>query len=394
MLWHPFTQAKTASTPLCIVKGEGAYLIDEHGKGYLDLIASWWVTLHGHGHPVIARALHEQAQTLEQVIFANLTHPPANLLSQELCQLTKMDRVFFSDNGSTAVEIALKIALQYFWNHGEKQRNFFVNLEGGYHGDTFGAMAVGRTSGYYAPFESHLMPTFVIPYPKDEQHSLDVLEDLLKKHGNTMAALIVEPLIQGASGMRIYSAAFLQKIGEMAREKNILVIFDEVMTGFGRTGKMFAKDHIDFKPDLMCLSKGLTGGFLPMAATLTTETIYNAFLGDDFQTAFLHGHSYAGSPLGCAAGLASLSLFNDTTWENIVMIEKVHKERCNGRTFGTVGAFEVDSAQQAQDLQQKFLKEGLYLRPIGKTFYILPPYCLKENELNFAYDIIDHFCFA
>lgn len=292
-IWHPFTQERTAPLPIAIEKAVGSYLYDEKGAAYLDLISSWWVNLHGHGHPDIAKAIYDQARQLEHVIFARFTHEPAVSLCEKLQALLpqKLSRFFFSDNGSTAVEVALKMACQYWSNKGFPEKTLFLSFEGGYHGDTFGSMSVG-TSAFHRPFSKLCFPTLTLPFPATwegdqeveakENHALNVLEDLLKTNGSQISALILEPLIQGVSGMRVCTPEFMKKVVDRVRAAGILVIFDEVMTGFGRTGTHFALEQTKVVPDFLCLSKGLTGGFLPLALTVTTEDVYEAFLSDHF----------------------------------------------------------------------------------------------------------------
>lgn len=413
-VWHPFTQAQTAPAALPIVRGEGAYLYGEDGKAYCDLISSWWVNLHGHAHPAIAAAIAQQAATLEHVLFAGFTHAPAAQLAEQLVRLLPdgLARVFFSDNGSTAVEIALKMSYQYWFNQGVPQRRLFVAFEGAYHGDTFGAMAAARETHFFAPFQPFLFDVRLLPYPDTwqgddtvalrEAQALARLDALLEKEGEHIAALIVEPLLQGASGMRLCRAAFLDAVVARVRAHGILVIFDEVMTGFGRTGRLFACQHTHTVPDLICLSKGLTGGFLPLAATVASEAIHAAFLGEHFSTALAHGHSYTGNPLGCAAALASLALFKtEATLERIVALEAVHHEKISPlvaqgiiqrpRVLGSVAAFEIGAetgygAAIGKRVQETCLEAGLVVRPLGNVVYLLPPYCLTPEELSNAYD--------
>ncbi|TAK90988.1 MAG: adenosylmethionine--8-amino-7-oxononanoate transaminase [Burkholderiaceae bacterium] len=416
-VWHPFTQAHTAPAPLPIVRGAGAYLYDEQGKAYCDLISSWWVNLHGHAHPAIAEAIAAQARTLEHVLFAGFTHAPAAELAQALTAAlpAPLERVFFSDNGSTATEIALKMSYQYWYNRSEKQRTLFLAFDGAYHGDTFGAMAAGRTSSFFNPFQPFLFETRTLPWPHTwigdhdietrEAQALLTLDTVLQQDGHRIAALIVEPLIQGASGMRCVRPQFMRAVIERVRAMNILVIFDEVMTGFGRTGKMFACEHIGITPDLICLSKGLTGGFLPMAVTVATDAIYQAFLGEHFSSAFAHGHSYTANPLGCAAALASLHLFNEEgSLQKIAALEHVHRDalqklaqhpRVNcPRVLGSIAAFNLDAAHAPYDaslgrqVQQHCLDAGLIVRPLGNTVYLLPPYCLTPEQLQDTYDTL------
>lgn len=408
-IWPPFTQTRTAPEPIRMVRGQGASLFTEDGTELLDLISSWWVNLHGHAHPVIAQAIAQQARTLEHVIFAGFTHSPAEQVAQRLCQLSGLDRVFFSDNGSTSVEVALKMALQFFRN-ADVPRQRILALEGGYHGDTFGCMAVGQSSGFYGPFQHLLFQVDVMPFPQDPEKSLEWLEAYLKLHGDQLAAVILEPLVQGASGMRMYSPAFLRQACQRVRDSGGLVILDEVMTGFYRTGKLFAFQHTRFKPDFLCLSKGITGGFMPLGVTLTTEQVFKQFEGDSFQMAFAHGHSYTANPLSCAAALASLDLLlAPETLQNIQRIEQqhtvflkdlVHRQHVqNGRVLGTLLAFDwLDSGPYGStaslNLRERLLNAGLLLRPLGNTIYLMPPYCITAAEMERAYQKITQVLFS
>ncbi len=413
IIWHPFTQEKISDLPIAIKKAKGVYLIDELGNSYLDLISSWWVNLHGHAHPYIAEAIYKQAKKLEHVIFAGFTHEPAVNLCKMLTAMlpSELSRFFFSDNGSTAVEVALKISYQYWWNKGEN-RTIFVSFEGGYHGDTFGAMSVGKSSGFFMPFQKLFFEVYNIPFPyswqddgdveEKELQSLQILTEYLEKNHKNIVALITEPLIQGAKGMRVCRTKYLTAVVNLVKSYNILVIFDEVMTGFYRTGSAFAFEQIQNIPDVVCLSKGLTGGFMPLALTVTTNDIYEAFLSEDINSAFLHGHSYTANPLSCAAAIASLELLQKIETRNaIVEINMTHRECLNNlvnnytyiyepRIIGTIAAFNLryldgDNYQKIQILKKKFLDQGLLLRPLGKTIYLLPPYCITIRELKDAY---------
>jgi adenosylmethionine-8-amino-7-oxononanoate aminotransferase len=409
IIWHPFTQEKTAAPVLPIVSGKGSYLYDENGKEYLDLISSWWVNLHGHANEEIASSICSQAKKLEHVIFAGFTHSPAVELCEELGQILPnlLAKFFFSDNGSTAVEVALKMAYQYWHNQGIK-RKYFLSFEGGYHGDTFGAMSVGSKSGFHDVFADMFFQVLNIPYPNTwdddasvldkEELALAKLDRHLAQHGDDIAAIILEPLIQGASGMRVCRPSFVRSVIEKVKARNILVIFDEVMTGFGRTGTNFALEQIGVVPDFLCLSKGITGGFLPLALTITTQEIYNAFLDNNWRHAFAHGHSYTANPLACAAAVASLKLLRqDKTLNAIREISLVQrasidfiKANCSNtschRTCGTIAAF--DLKQEDQRLKLAFLEAGLLLRPLGRALYLLPPYSTTAAQLEEAYDKI------
>lgn len=407
-IWHPFTQEKTAALPIAIAKGQGSYLYDEDGKPYLDLTSSWWVNLHGHAHPEIARAIYEQALKLEHVIFAGFTHEPAVRLCELMTKIlpSSLSKFFFSDNGSTSVEIAIKMAYQYWQNKGGKERELFLSFDGGYHGDTFGAMSLGAKSGFHDTFSGLFFDVLSVPFPatwdddfkvaSKEKHALEVMEGYLVGNKDKVAAIIMEPIIQGASGMRMCRVEFVRKVMQLARSHGVLVIFDEVMTGFGRTGKIFAMDHIGMTPDFICLSKGITGGFLPLALTVTTEEVYAAFLSDNPHNAFAHGHSYTANPLACAAAVASFELLvNPRTEKTIREINQAHKDGiaylkencvrvCKARVFGTIAAFEVDG-QYEFDLKAKFLECGLLIRPLGNVIYLLPPYSVTASELEGAY---------
>jgi adenosylmethionine-8-amino-7-oxononanoate aminotransferase len=408
-VWHPFTQAQTTPAPRTAVGGQGAYIVTAEGERVLDLVASWWVNLHGHAHATIAAAVADQAARLEQVIFADFTHAPAVRLAARLAGLLPgdLDRVFYSDDGSTAVEVALKMALQYFANRGDLSRRRLL----AFHGDTVGAMSVGRSSGYFRAWEGLLFPVDLIPYPATwlddgdieakEAAALAALEAALK---DDVAAVIIEPLIQGAGGMRMCRTEFLRGMVQRVGAAGALVVFDEVMTGFGRTGALFACLKAGVVPDLVCLSKGLTGGFLPMGATVVREPLYQAFLGETIERAFLHGHSYTANPLGCAAGLASLELLaSDDCAGRIAGIEAIHRRRLDAlaghgrvtrrRVTGTIAA--VDLGEGGYDaavgprLKAFFAAHGMLLRPLGPVAYFMPPYCIDPADLQRAWDVLD-----
>lgn len=407
IIWHPFTQEQTAGLPLAISRAKGSYLYDEHGKAYLDLISSWWVNLHGHANEQIAESIFEQAIKLEHVIFAGFTHAPAVELCEALkkCLPAALERFFFSDNGSTCVEAALKMAYQYWHNlEGKGSRNLFLCFDGGYHGDTFGAMSAGR-SHFHNKFEQLFFKSIAIPYPSTfendhdveskEQNALAALDEQLSKFGNQIAAIILEPLVQGASGMRMCRPIFLKAVIEKVRQCGILVVFDEVMTGFGRTGTLFALDQVGVVPDFLCLSKGITGGFLPLALTVTTNQIYSAFLSDQWHKAFAHGHSYTANPLACRAAITSLQLLlSNETQAAITAINAAHKDGLqyveqrvsiarNFRMLGTIAAFEIENI--SPNFKAACLDEGLLIRPLGNTVYLLPPYSTTALELEHSY---------
>ncbi|MDO8607994.1 MAG: adenosylmethionine--8-amino-7-oxononanoate transaminase [Phaeospirillum sp.] len=415
-VWHPFTQAGTAPPAILALGARGATIYAADGREYLDLVSSWWVNLHGHGNPAIAQAIADQALRLEQVIFADFTHEPAARLAARVTRLLPgdLDRVFYSDNGSTAVEVSLKLAHQYWRNRGQ-HRGVYVAFEGGYHGDTAGAMSAGHSSGYFEQWREMLFPVETVPFPATwdndpeveakEQAALDALDLIFASNPDHVAAVIVEPLIQGAAGMRMCRPQFLQALEQRVREAGSLLIFDEVMTGFSRTGGLFACVKAGVTPDLVCLSKGLTGGFLPLSMTVAREAIFQEFLGQDLSRAFLHGHSYTANPLGCAAGLASLDLLQAAECqERVRTIEAIHRARLDKlaarpnvartRLCGTIAAMDVIGDGEGYEagvgprLKAAFLERGLLLRPLGNVLYMLPPYCIAEADLHRAWDIV------
>ncbi|HCF27859.1 MAG TPA: adenosylmethionine--8-amino-7-oxononanoate transaminase [Cyanobacteria bacterium UBA11049] len=414
-IWHPFTQMKTSPQPLKVRKGKGIWLELEDGRQILDCISSWWVTIHGHSHPVLSNALFEQAQQLEHVIFAGFTHEPAERLAQKLlnCLPKSLTRVFFSDNGSTAVEVALKMAYQYWYNQGEK-RTKFISFEGGYHGDTLGAMSVGGSSPWWQTFKNLMFSTDIVPFPATfdedsdvenrEAQTLEKLTYLLRQNGDRYAGIFIEPLVQGAAGMRMCRPQFLQALERLARSFGILLIYDEVMTGFGRTGELFACLKSNTSPDLLCLSKGLSGGCLPLAVTLATEKIYQAFYSDDIDRTFFHSHSYTGNPLACATGIASLELLeqNSQAYQGMEHQHRRYIEQWltghpkveHIRICGTIAAMEVKTESESflnatgSVLRSRFLAEGFLLRPLGNTIYLMPPYCITNSELESIYQAI------
>lgn len=413
IIWHPFTQEKTALDVINIKRASGAYVYDENDKGYLDLISSWWVNIHGHTHPEIARSIYEQALTLEHVIFAGFTHEPAVNLCEDLQTIlpVKLSRFFFSDNGSTAVEVAIKMAYQYWRNLGHRERTTFLSFEGGYHGDTFGAMSIGGTSRFHDQFKDLCFKILSIPYPSTwddddeieakEVNAIKVLQEFLDEYQSNIAAIILEPLIQGAGGMRVCRAEFIKKVVNLVHKKDILVIFDEIMTGFCRTGTYFAFHQLDIVPDFLCIAKGLTGGFLPLALTITSNDVYETFLGDDFKRAFAHGHSYTANPLACSAAIASLGLLKRQECQDaITNINQMHKEGIKFlksicyrverfRIIGTIAAFDVKYLNNLMPLvKERFLEEGILLRPLANTIYLLPPYCVSQEEIELAYNKI------
>ncbi|MDQ6786573.1 MAG: adenosylmethionine--8-amino-7-oxononanoate transaminase [Acidobacteriota bacterium] len=394
-LWHPYTQEKTAPPPIGIIRGRGVWLETEDGRKILDGISSWWVNIHGHSHPVLNEALTRQANEIEHAMFAGFTHKPAVELAEKLVAVLpeNLTRVFYSDNGSTAVEVALKMAYQFWQNRGD-ERKTFVALEHAYHGDTFGAMAASGTSAFTAPFASLLFRVL-------RAGNLEDIEEIFRENSKEIAAVIVEPILQGAGGMIVWEKEFLFGLRRLCDEYDVLLIADEVLTGFGRTGKMFACEHARVSPDIICLSKALTAGYLPLGATVATEEIYAAFLSDDRAKTFFHGHSFTANPLACAVASASLDLFErDNCLEKIsfinqklgVRLPKLLRLNCvkDVRIVGAVGIVELISenegyfANVGQNLYQEFLARNVLLRPLGSVLYFMPPYVIDEREIDWV----------
>jgi adenosylmethionine---8-amino-7-oxononanoate aminotransferase len=405
--WHPYTQHKTTGLLPAIVKGEGALLWDENGKEYIDAIASWWVNPYGHSNKVIADAIYEQLTTLEHVLFGGFTHNKAVELSEKLMSIlpSNQKKLFYSDNGSTAVEVALKAAFQYFYNKGEK-RTKIIAFEDAFHGDTFGAMATSGISFFTEAFKGSLLEVVRIPVPTNgnESQSLKVLEALITT--NEFAAFIFEPLVQGAAGMVMYDAKVLDEMISLCQKNNVFTIADEVMTGFGKTGKTFATDYLINKPDMMCMSKALTGGTIPMAVTSFTQEIFDGFYSDDTNKALFHGHTFTANPTGCAAALASIDLLQTNEMKaNINRIHAKHltfeaqiKEHAKVKTtrvLGVIFALEIKTATQESyygtmrnQLYNFFIENGVILRPVGNIVYILPPYIISDEQLEKVYSVV------
>jgi adenosylmethionine-8-amino-7-oxononanoate aminotransferase len=395
-LWHPFDVLEIPEE-IVITSGEGVYIHTQDGRKILDAISSWWVNLHGHNHPVINQALKDQVDKLEHVIFSGFTHQPAIELSEKLIRILpgNMSKIFLSDDGSTAVEVAIKMALQYWHNQGIPRKKI-VAIEGAYHGDTFGAMSVGARSAFNAPFNSLLFDVEFIDFPENEI-SVTQLETLLQ--ANDVAAFIYEPLIQGAGGMRIYSSDILQALIQTAKSFNVLCIADEVMTGFGRTGKNFASEHCTVFPDIICMSKGLTGGYMPLGATSCTAEVYAPFESSNVYKLFFHGHSYTGNPLACAVANASTDLLvsdqcktqRDQIANWYILAKELLKNAKNVenvRSIGTILAVDISNNnskgyfnETRNALYTEFLKRDILLRPLGNTVYLLPPYVISPSEL-------------
>lgn len=407
-IWHPYTQHKTAALPIAIKRGEGALLWDENGKEYIDAIASWWVNPFGHSNKFIADAIYKQLTTLEHVLFGGFTHEPAVVLAEKLMEILpkNQQKIFFSDNGSTAVEVAIKVALQYYFNKGEKKTTI-IAFENAFHGDTFAAMAASGISFYTQAFQGMFIDVVRIPVPikGQEQTSFDALAKAIKN--NNCAGFIFEPLVQGAAGMVMYEPESIDELIKICQENNVLTIADEVMTGFGKTGKTFAIDYLAEKPDMMCLSKALTGGTIPMAITTFTQDIFEAFYDEDINKALFHGHTFTANPTGCAAALASLELLQTQKMQdNIARVNKRHLEFqkhieshpkvTTTRVLGVIFALEIQTESAASyygtlrnKLYDFFIENGVILRPVGNIVYILPPYVITDEQLQKVYEVVE-----
>jgi adenosylmethionine-8-amino-7-oxononanoate aminotransferase len=418
LLWHPYTQMKTQRPPLAIARGEGVYLYTEDGRRLLDGISSWWVNIHGHSHPRLNRALADQAERIEHVIFAGATHHPAVELAERLLGVLPrgLARIFYSDNGSTAVEVAVKLAVQYWRNQG-RPRHRIIALHHAYHGDTAGAMSVSDESVFTRAFTSLMFKVDRVHSPycyrcplglRRESCQIDCLGDLEKalERGQDVAAVLVEPMLQGAGGMIMWPAEFLAGVRRLCDRHGVLMIADEVLTGFGRTGRMFACEHGPVTPDIICLSKALTAGYLPLAVTAVTEAVFDAFLSDDHTKTFFHGHSFTANPLACAVAIASFDLFQEhNLLDRIARLEARLRAGLSPllqlpvvgdvRVLGGVGAIELVSDKATKDaggyldqigprLSSAFLERGMLLRPLGNVVYLMPPYVITDDEVDWA----------
>jgi len=406
--WHPYTQHKTAADFPAIVKGKDALLWDENGKEYIDAIASWWVNPFGHCNQVIADAIYKQLTTLEHVLFGGFTHDKAVELAEKLMTIlpTNQKKLFYSDNGSTAVEVALKAALQFNYNKGYRKTRI-IAFEEAFHGDTFGAMAASGISFFTEAFQGSLLVVDRIPIPTASNAATCIsnLQELVAT--NKYAAFIFEPLVLGAAGMKMYEAEILDKLIVICKDNNVFTIADEVMTGFGKTGKTFATDYLQNKPDMMCLSKALTGGTIPMAITSFTQEIFDGFYNNDTNKALFHGHTFTANPTGCAAALASIDLLlTQEMQDNIQRVNchhlafentiKYHPKVVTTRVLGVIFALEIQTDTEEDyygtmrnKLYDFFIENGIILRPVGNIVYILPPYVITEKQLQKVYQTIE-----
>ena len=404
-IWHPLTQHKTAAPPLAIVEAKGALIWDEEGNEYIDGISSWYTAMYGHCNEHITAAMTKQMNTLDFVMFSGFTHKPAIELSERLIQLLPQNqaKVFFNDNGSTAVEAAIKMALQYYHNKGEK-RDTLIAFEDGFHGDTFGAMSASGLSSYNGPFEDFLLKVERIPVPTDDNIEivLEELRTIIKS--NSCAAFVFEPLVQGAAGMKFHSAKGLERLIQECQKNDVLCIADEIMTGFGKTGKNFASDYLTCKPDILCLSKALTAGMFPLSITSCSQKVFDAFLSDQVTKGFFHAHTYSAHPIGCAAALAGLDLLQSkeilerrayiaNEHQKFVAQIKTHPKVKNARSLGGVLAIDLEIetnryGKLRDELYAFFMDRGVNLRPLGNTIYALPPYVITNAQLKKIYDAI------
>jgi len=405
-LWHPLTQHKTAIPPVGIVKAKGTLFWDEDGKEYIDAIASWYTAMYGHGNEEIIKAMTAQMQSLDFVMFSGFTHEPAVTLAEELMKIlpANQQKIFFNDNGSTAVEAAIKMAFQYHHNIGEK-RDTLIAFEDGFHGDTFGAMSASGLASYNAPFEDFLLKVKRIPVPQEDNlfEVLELLEQILIE--NECAAFIFEPLVQGAAGMKFHSLSGLDAIIKRCQEADVLCIADEIMTGFGKTGTNFAVDQLEYKPEIICLSKALTAGMFPLSITSCSQKVFDRFLSKDVHKGFFHAHTFSAHPLGCAAAIAGIKLLNSSEIKNqretiaslhqhFAQSIKDHPSVKNVRCKGVILAIDLNIKMERygnlrDQLYQFFIERGIALRPLGSTIYVLPPYVITKEELKKIYEVIE-----
>lgn len=401
-IWHPLTQHKVSQEHMMVSKTEGVYLYDDKGNRYIDGISSWYTAVYGHRNPQVIDYVKKGMDQMDQVVFTGFTHKPAVQLSEELMEITpsNLTKMFFSDNGSTTVDIALKMSLQYWYNKGQK-RNRIIAFEEAFHGDTFGAMAVSDLDVYNGPFQEFTLKVDRIPVPTAENLAdvLALLEELLE--GDHTVCFIYEPLVQGAAAMKMHEAAHLDLLLQKVQEHGVLCIADEVMTGFGKTGRYFASDWTDYKPDLMCLSKALTCGLVPMGLTLASDKVYDAFYDQKLVKGFFHGHTYSANPVACNAAIAGIRLLKSKEIqsgisfiraEHLKFIEEISSDLLvsNPRVMGVICAFDLNLkldryGEKRNEIYKFFMDNGIYLRPLGSTVYLLPPYVISKEELNRIY---------
>jgi len=397
-VWLPYAQMKTAPAPLPVARTEGSRIILADGRVLIDGIASWWTACHGYNHPHIRAAVERQLAVMPHVMFGGLAHEPALTLASRLVDLLPgdLDRVFFSDSGSVAVEVAIKMSMQFCMNKGLLGRQKMVAFTGGYHGDTAGVMAI--SDAFHGQLRASLAEHHIIDLPRDEQSSAE-FERVLEQHGEEIAAIVVEPLVQGAGGMRFHDAEVLQRIRAAADRHDILLIFDEVFTGFGRTGDLFACSAAGVVPDILCLSKALTGGTLPLAATVASRRVFDAFWSEDPSHALMHGPTYMANPLACAAANASLDLFErEPRLEQVRRISNklmTELEKCRSlpsvrkvRVKGAIGVVELHRMRDVEGLRRQFVQAGVFIRPFGTIVYLTPAFTITDEELSVLTDAV------
>lgn len=405
-IWHPLTQHRTAASPVGIVKAKGIHLFDEAGNTYIDGIASWFTCMYGHGNEHIITSITQQMEKLDFTMFSGFTHEPAVELAEKLLEIlpNNQSKIFFNDNGSTAIEAAIKMALQFYHNKGDK-RDTLIAFKDGFHGDTFGAMSASGLSSYNAPFKDFLLKVVRIPVPKTDtiSRSIAEVESILKT--NRCAAFIFEPLVQGAAGMKFHIAKGLEALIKKMHEHDVLCIADEIMTGFGKTGTNFASDQLNYKPDILCLGKALTAGMFPMSITSCSQPIFDGFLSEDVSKGFFHAHTFSAHPLGCAAAIAGLELLNskelthrrrEISEKHDNFVKKIHQHPKvkDARSMGIILAIDLDIKVDRygsfrDQLYQFFMDNGVNLRPLGHTIYTLPPYTIKDSQLQKIYNVIE-----
>jgi len=410
-VWHPYTHQADRAPAIPVVKGKGALLYDADGNHYIDAVSSWWVNIHGHGNTFIAKKIYQQAKRLEQVIFTTFTHEPAVSLAEQLLPLLpgNFARVFYSDDGSTATEVAIKMALQYWRNRGESRRNKIIAFQHAYHGDTFGAMSISERGTFTMAFRDKLFEVVFIETPRED--NIFLAQSLIRQHADEIACFIYEPLLQGAGGMKMHDPHHLDTLLSLMKDEGILCIADEVLTGFYRTGRLFAGDYLEQKADIICLSKALTGGTMALGVTACTQQVHDAFLTADRTKTFFHGHSFTANPLACTAALASLELTLRpecakqvaylVEWHALFLGKLRRFERkgfiSNLRQTGTICAFDFNTGNYdylhniGSALTGYGMKRGVYIRALGNTVYVMPPYCITRAQMRKVYRTIESF---